>query len=83
LKQKTWKTKSLCCILETFEEMKMYDENFCLLKMSKTIQGEYQGLFYKDTQQEYLNFKKLNNGNFTNFGTNGTSDTKIEALRNW
>ena len=60
LKSKKWKNKSVGAILLSLKKLSEYDVGFAISLVERATMGDYQGVVFQDTDQQYKKWKQPN-----------------------
>ena len=66
-----WKKKPLSAIQKSLTQLEMYDESFAIGLIEKAIAGNYQGVVFSNTDEEYSKSKQKSNGQTFKNNQNG------------
>lgn len=76
LKQKHHKKKTISQQQAMLKLLSDYDEEFAIDLLTKAIAGDYQGIVFSDTKDNYQKYLKSKNGQSSIFGQSGKSASR-------
>ena len=81
LKTKKWRNKSESAIEETVANMQRFNEEFMTLQIESALVGEWQGLFFSNTESDFQKFLQGNGKTSFEKKVQGMNSTAAMALQ--